>query len=154
MFTIHPRHNGPPDSAHGGVAAGHFASLVDADREDDGLRLTPGVIPGSLTHATFWTPGVADRVPSWLTWAALDCLSGGPALAAAPRGAAVVTGEIAVDIRARLAGSAQYQLLSRCVAPLGRKILTEAAIVDTHGRNLAVAATTWIALESIAAVAS
>jgi hypothetical protein len=236
MITIHPRHNGPPHSAHGGVAAGHMAALVNADLavvrfhapppldeplvgvtqplgavdvlaglarvatvrptpalsiepferlhpmavavaeskwldhsdgqhpfptcfgcgtgRSDGLGLTPGPVPGSPVHATFWTPAGDGPVPSWLVWAALDCPSGGPALTAVARGTAVVTGELAVDILEPLVGGEQYQILSRGAEQSGRRCRTHAAIIDQAGRHVAVAAATWIAVSSESTVAS
>lgn len=236
MITIQALHNGPPHSAHGGVAAGQMAALVDAERaivrfhapppldepligvtqplgavdvlagsrciatvrptpalsiepfarlqpmavaaaeskwldhadghhpfptcfgcgtdRSDGLGLTPGPVPGSSVHAAFWTPTLDGPVPSWLVWAALDCPSGGPALAAVARGTAVVTGELAVDIIEPLAGGERYQILSRCDAQSGRTFRTSAAFVDQAGRNVAVAAATWIAIPSESMVAS
>lgn len=236
MITIHPLHNGPPHSAHGGVAAGQMATLVNTDRakvrfhspppldepmtgvaqqigtidvvagshriatvsstipleiepferlqpttvaaaestwldhsngrhpfptcfgcgtdRSDGLGLTPGPVPGSSVYATFWAPVVDGPVPSWLVWAALDCPSGGPALAAVSNGAAVVTGELAVDIRQPLVGGRPYQILSRCQERSGRRFQTQAAIVDDAGHNVAVAAATWIAISPASAVAS
>lgn len=236
MINIHSLHNGPRHSAHGGVAAGRMAELVDADRaavrfhapppldepltgvalplgvvdvlagsrriatvrpsaqltiepfeqldpmavaiaesnwldhhdghhpfptcfgcgneRSDGLDLAPGTVPGTSVHATFWTPLVDGSVPPWLVWAALDCPSGGPALAAVPAGTAVMTGELAVDIREPLDGSASYQILSRCHDRSARKFKTQAAIVDQHGHNVAVAEATWIALAPEIAAAS
>ena len=236
MITLQSIHNGPPHSAHGGVAAGHMAALVDGDRavvrfhsppplgeplvgtssstdtidvvagcrriatvrrteplpvevferldpmavavaearwldhaegehpfptcfgcgpdRSDGLGLAPGLVPGSDLHATFWAPPVDGVVPSWLVWAALDCPSGGPALASASEGAAVVTGELAVDIRRPVVGGRQYQIVSRRSGGSGRKIVTQAAIVDDRGRNLAVAQATWIVLAPESMVAS
>jgi hypothetical protein len=123
-------------------------------RLDDGLGLEPGRVPGTSVHATFWTPGIDGPVPSWLVWAALDCPSGGPALALVPKGSAVVTGELAVEVRQPLSGRTQYQILSRCTGRSGRKISTQAAIVDPKGRNVAVASATWIGLSPDCAVAS
>ena len=236
MITLQSIHNGPPHSAHGGVAAGHMAALVYADRavvrfhapppldepmvgvtqphgavdviagsmrvatvrptaalsiepferlrpmavtvaesnwldhseghhpfptcfgcgtdRSDGLGLTPGPVPGSSVHATFWTPAGVGSVPSWLVWAALDCPSGGPALAAVAQGTAVVTGELAVDILEPLQGGEQYQILSRCEEQSGRTFRTHAAIVDQAGRHVAIAAATWIAVSSESMVAS
>ena len=120
----------------------------------DGLGLAPGPVPGSSDYATFWAPRVDGPVPSWLVWAALDCPSGGPALAAVSNGTAVVTGELAVDIRRPLVGGRQYQILSRCRERSGRRFQTQAAVVDHAGRNVAVAAATWISISPESAVAS
>lgn len=236
MITIPPHHNGPPGSAHGGVAAGHMAALVDADRavvrfhspppldealttsqdssgstdvfagarrvatvtrsaalnvapftrldtqdaaraasdwlavydghhpfptcfgcgpdRHDGLGLTPGRVAASALFAACWTPNGDGPVPSWLVWAALDCPSGGPALDAVPPGSAVVTGQLAVEIRRPLHGGVPYQIIGRRTGLSGRKITTQAAIVDPAGLNVAVAEATWIAISSDGALAS
>lgn len=236
MITIQPLHNGPPNSAHGGVAAGQMAAWVNTERatvrfhapppvgepltglsrqlgtidvlagsrriatvsttlpleiepferlqpvtvavaesrwldhtggrhpfptcfgcgtdRSDGLALAPGPATGSSVYATFWVPRVDGPVPSWLVWAALDCPSGGPAVAAVSNEAAVVTGELTVDIRQPLIGGERYQILSRCRERSGRRFQTEAAIVDEAGNNVAVAAATWIAIPPEPAVAS
>jgi hypothetical protein len=120
----------------------------------DGLGLTPGPVPGSSVHATSWTPALDGPVPPWLVWAALDCPSGGPALATVAPGTAVVTGELSVDIREPLAGGACYQILSRCQERSGRAFRTHAAIVDDAGRHVALAAATWIAVPVESMVAS
>lgn len=236
MITIQSLHNGPPRSAHGGVAAGQMAALIDAERavvrfhappplgepltgvsaspdeidvlagqsriaivrptapieiepfeplgpmavavaesrwlddigrdhpfptcfgcgtgRSDGLGLMPGLVPGTSTYATFWTPDVDGPVPSWLVWAALDCPSGGPALASVASGGFVVTGELGVEIFQPLDGAQRYQILSRCLEQSGRVFRTQAAIVDETGANVAVAAATWIAVSPDSAVAS
>jgi hypothetical protein len=236
MIIISNRHNGPPHSAHGGVAAGQMAALVDAecavvrfhappplekalvgiarplgavevlagsqhvatvrpspalsiepfaqlhpmevetaestwlDHVDgqhpfptcfgcgtdriDGLGLRPGPVQGSSMHATFWTPAVDGPVPPWLVWAALDCPSGAPALAAVAAGTAVMTGQLTVDIRTPLAGNERHQILSRCDEQSGRRFRTHAAVVDEAGRHVAVAEATWIAVPSASIAAS
>ena len=121
---------------------------------NDGLGLAPGQVPGTSLHATFWAPPVDGSVPSWLVWTALDCPSGGPALAAASHGEAVVTGELAVDIRQPLTGREQYQIVSTCTGRSGRKIWTQAAIVDRRGCNVAVASATWIVVAAESMLAS
>lgn len=236
-LAIQSLYNGPPNSAHGGVAAGRMAALVNPDRAtvrfhspppldealidvrhpagrvdlfagtrrvatvsptervevdaferldpmtvavaestwldhsdglhlfptcfgcgnarlDGGLGLEPGHVSGSSVHATFWTPGVDGLVPSWLVWAALDCPSGAPALATVPKGSAALTGELAVEVRQPLQGRTQYQILSRRTGTSGRKITTQAAIVDPQGRNVAVASAIWIEIATHHAVAS
>ncbi len=112
----------------------------------DGLGLRPGPVPDAGVHATRWSPPGTGEVPAWLVWAALDCGSAGPVIAAAPRGASVVTGELAVEISGPVTGGTGYSLLSRPVRRSGRKVVTEAALVDDAGRPAAVAVTTWFVL--------
>ncbi len=227
-ITIDRRHNGPPGSAHGGVAAGRIASLIDGNRaivrllapvpletalvpraradgafdvcagptliatvrrlderlvaapfpevsEDevrraeagwpgasehpfptcfacgparcDGLGLRPGPLDGRRGHATRWDPGVDGPLPSWLVWAALDCPSGAPAIAARP-GTAMVTGELAVDIREQVRGDEPHVIVSREAGRSGRRIFTEAAVLGPDHRVRALARATWFAIEA------
>lgn len=114
--------------------------------ERDGLELRPGHVPGTEVFATRWTPPGAGEVPAWLLWAALDCGSAGPVISAAARGVRIVTGELAVEIRDAARGGNQYALMSRLVRRAGRKIITQAALVDDAGRHVAVGVTTWFTL--------
>lgn len=113
----------------------------------DGLHLAPGPVPGHDVSATRWIPDVAGEVPAWLVWAAIDCPSGGPVLAAVGDDDLIVTGELAVEIRRPLHGGDRYQIISRLVARHGRKITTEAAIVDSNGCNRVVASSTWFVID-------
>lgn len=118
-----------------------------ADRPDgDGLLLAPGRVAGMGLYATHWSPSLDDDVPPWLVWAALDCSSAGPALAAIGSHEVIVTGELSVDIHQPLSGDERYQMIARLNGRDGRKITTEAAAVDERGVNRAVASTTWIVL--------
>lgn len=111
-----------------------------------GLRLRPGRVRGLDVHATHWRPGGSGEVPFWLVWAALDCPSGAPALAAAPAGASVVTGELAVEIRRPVRAAERHLLVSRLATRTGRRIRTEAALIDPGGDIVAVALGTWFAI--------
>ena len=226
LLTIDPIHNGPARSAHGGVAGGRFAALVDpraatvrflapiplgeplegtcegdvahvdgpagpvasvsalgaplrvgafgrlaaADvgaaeagwldcrdgdhiaptcfacghHRSDGLGLRPGPVPESALFAASWRPGLACEVPDWMVWAALDCPTGVPAMAEAALDEAVVTAQLSVEIRDRVRGDGDYQLVSRRTGVLGRKHATEAALIDERGRAVAVATAIWV----------
>jgi hypothetical protein len=98
-------------------------------------------------HATQWTPGGVGETPAWLVWAALDCASGGPAMAAAPSGASVLTGELAVEIREPVEAGSPHLLVSREALRSGRTVRTEAALLDATGRALAAAAGIWFMIE-------
>jgi hypothetical protein len=112
----------------------------------DGLGLRPGRVRGTAVCATRWSPPGAGEVPAWLVWAALDCGSAGPVVAFGSRGAPVVTGELAAEIRRPLRGGHTYALMSRLERRSGRKIVTQAALVDDAGRHVAVGVTTWFTL--------
>ncbi|MEZ5246897.1 MAG: hypothetical protein R2707_17515 [Acidimicrobiales bacterium] len=109
-----------------------------------GLGLRPGPVPESSILATSWLPGVGCEVPHWMVWAALDCPTGLPALAAVGLDQAVVTAELSVEIRDRVRGDGDYQLVSRRTGGAGRKHFTEAALVDERGRLAAVATALWV----------
>lgn len=230
MLTIAPSRNGPPDSAHGGIAAGSFASLIDpscasvrfhapiplgtgfrsrvadgtgfvevlsgrtlvatvspfeasgpagpiayasaeelsrarigwqagmgADhpfptcfgcgtQRSDGLGLRPGPFDETGRHVTTWRPdgvGAVDRV---LVWAALDCPSGAPALAAVGRNEAVVTGTISVCIHEPVPAAQTLQIVSRLTDRRGRKLHTDAALLATDGRTLATCEAIWLSV--------
>jgi hypothetical protein len=232
MIIIDPTHNGPPDSGHGGVAAGRFAELINPSRASvrfrtfiplgvplvgrvvddgsatvadgdtvvatvrpmdplgpvadmpvpsiadvneaeaswltahaashpfptcfgcgparptgDGLQLRPGRLSGRDMHATTWQPDLSGDAPAWLVWAALDCGSAGPVLATAPRGAVVVTGELAVDIAHPVPGKATLLVISRAISHDESKTRVAAAIVDpATGQQLAAATSTWFTI--------
>ena len=113
-------------------------------RTEPGLGLQPAAIAGHDVHAALWTAPAGDVVPPWLIWAAIDCPSGIPAMAAAGR---VVTGELAVEVLASLPGGAEAQIVSRITGRSGRKVRTEAAVLDAQGGTVAVARATWFALD-------
>jgi hypothetical protein len=113
----------------------------------DGLELRPGRVDSLGVHATQWTPGGVGETPAWLVWAALDCASGGPAMAAAPSGASVLTGELAVEIREPVEAGSPHLLVSREALRSGRTVRTEAALLDATGRALAAAAGIWFMIE-------
>jgi hypothetical protein len=112
----------------------------------DGLGLRPGRVRGTDVCATRWLPPGSGEVPAWLVWAALDCGSAGPVIADASRGAPVVTGELAVEIRGEVCGGTPYTLMSRLVGRAGRRTITQAALVDDAGQHVAVGVTTWFTL--------
>jgi len=116
------------------------------NRRDDaaGLGLRPGPAPESSLFATSWHPGVAGDVPDWMVWAVTDCPTGLPSLAAVGIDQVVVTAQLSVEIRDRVRGDGDHQLLSRRTGGEGRKHLAEAAVVDERGRLLAAATALWM----------
>lgn len=109
-----------------------------------GLGLRPGPVPESSLFAASWRPGLACEVPDWMVWAALDCPSGIPAMAEIALDEAVVTAQLSVEIRDRVRGDGDFQLVSRRTGGQGRKHATEAALIDGSGRSLAVATAIWV----------
>jgi hypothetical protein len=114
-----------------------------ARRSGDGLLLRPGPVPGHDVNATGWAPPGSGETPAWLIWAALDCASAGPAVDPAAPGQVMVTGELAVEVRRPVTGGAACVLVSRQVSVQGRKVVTEAALLDGSGSMRAVALATW-----------
>jgi len=96
-----------------------------------------------------WSPGTGGDVDPWLVWAALDCPSGMPALAAVAGDELVVTGTLAVSIDAPVPGDEELQIVSRLVDRSGRKLATEAALFDATGRTLATCTAMWFALPRV-----
>jgi hypothetical protein len=115
------------------------------ERDDErGLDLRPGPVPESALFASAWSPAMTGEVPDWMVWAALDCPSGIPAMAKVELDQAVVTAELLLEIRDRIRGDGDYQLVSRRIGGEGRKHTTEAALVDERGRPVAVATALWL----------
>jgi len=96
-----------------------------------------------------WSPGTDGHVDPWLVWAALDCPSGTPALAAVASDELVVTGTIAASIDEPVPGDEELQIVSRLVDRAGRKLATEAALFDATGRTLATCTAIWFALPRV-----
>ncbi|MDH4145447.1 MAG: hypothetical protein OEY23_09800 [Acidimicrobiia bacterium] len=115
----------------------------------DGLGLRPGPVADGDRHLTVWSPGTGGDVDPWLVWAALDCPSGMPALAAVAGDELVVTGTLAVSIDAPVPGDEELQIVSRLVDRSGRKLATEAALFDATGRTLATCTAMWFALPRV-----
>jgi hypothetical protein len=120
------------------IACGHQRSDTAA------LGLRPGPVEDTSLFATNWSPGIDGLLPADLVWTALDCPTGFPAVASLEASYAAVTGELSVQTPADIPGDGNYQLISRRTGVDGRKVYTEAALVDEKGRSLAVATATWI----------
>jgi hypothetical protein len=132
-----------------GRGGAHMAPTCFAcghERIGEGLNLRPGPVTESSLFATAWRTNMDNDIPPWLVWAALDCPTGFPALAVVGPEHAAVTGELAVEILEPVPGRGDYQLISRRTGVDGRKVTTEAALVNERGQALAVATATWIAV--------
>lgn len=134
------------DRRHGDHIAPTCFACGHRRTDELGLGLRPGPVPQSSLFATAWTPRIECEVPEWMVWAALDCPSGIPAVAEVGLAEAVVTARLSVEIRDRVRGDGDYQLLSRRLGGEGRKHFTEAALVDESGRSVAVARALWLAV--------
>jgi len=115
----------------------------------DGLRIFPGPLPGGDLWAAPWTPdpSVADQdglVEFAVIWAALDCPSG---FAAGVGDTVMVLGRMAARVLARPRADTAYCLVAwRVGAAAGRKRPAGSALLDAHGRVLAVARTVWVTI--------
>jgi len=115
----------------------------------DGLRIFPGPLPGGDLWAAPWTPdpSVADQdglVEFAVIWAALDCPSG---FAAGVGDTVMVLGRMAARVLARPRADTAYCLVAwREGAAAGRKRPAGSALLDAHGRVLAVARTVWVTI--------
>jgi hypothetical protein len=115
----------------------------------DGLRIFPGPLPGGDLWAAPWTPdpSVADQdglVESAVIWAALDCPSG---FAAGVGDTMMVLGRMAARVLARPRADTAYCLVAWRTGPAaGRKQPARSALLDAHGRVLAVARTIWVTI--------
>ena len=131
----------PPGGAHPWPACD-----VCGNRRIDGqgLRLSPGPLAGGTMFATAWTPDIDGPVPTWLTRAALDCLSSAPAWAVSAPGDTISLSRLAVEIRGTVTGRVEHQILSRRTHVGPRNITTEPELVSPDGSSLAVATATWL----------
>ena len=119
----------------------------------DGLRIFPGVVPGSDRVAAIWIPDVslctADRrvAPEFL-WAALDSPSSFPLLE--PESARelepMVLGRLCVRIDGELHAGERTLVMAWPIALEGRRGVAGAALVHESGRRIGLARATWISL--------
>ena len=115
----------------------------------DGLRIFPGPLPGGDLWAAPWTPApsVADQdglVEFAVVWAALDCPGG---FAAGVGDTMMVLDRMAARVLARPRADRAYCLVAWRTGPAaGRKQPARSALLDAHGRVLAVARTLWVTI--------
>jgi hypothetical protein len=115
----------------------------------DGLRIFPGPLAGGDLWAAPWTPdpSVTDQdglVEPAVVWAALDCPSG---FAAGVGDTVMVLGCMAARVLACPRAGRAYCLVAWRTGPAaGRKQPAGSALLDAHGRMLAVARTLWVTI--------
>jgi hypothetical protein len=119
----------------------------------DGLRIFPGVVPGSERVAALWTPdpSVCDAkgiVPTEIVWAALDSPSSFPLLEPESARALepMVLGRLCVSIEGALAAGERALVMAWPLARDGRRGTAGAALFADSGRRVAIARATWVSL--------
>lgn len=119
----------------------------------DGLRIFPGVVPGTDRVAAIWTPdaslcGADGRVATEFLWAALDSSSSFPLLEpeAARALEPLVLGRLCVRIEGSLRAGEPTLVLAWPIALEGRRGVAGAALVDASGRAIGLARATWVSL--------
>jgi len=119
-----------------------------ARERDDGLRIFPGRVPGTLAVAAPWLPGHTlddghGKVRPELVWAALDC----PGYFASVSPAVALLGEIAVHIDRLIHVDEPCVIMGWPIEVSGRKYRVGTALVDEDGERCALAVSTWIEVQ-------
>ena len=119
----------------------------------DGLRIFPGVVPGSDLVAALWTPdaslcGASDVVAPEFLWAALDSPSSFPLLEPESARALepMVLGRLCVALEGELRAGERALVLAWPIAREGRRGTAGAALFAASGRLVGRARATWISL--------
>jgi hypothetical protein len=114
----------------------------------DGLRIFPGLLPGSSVIAAPWTPdaSLADASgavhPEFL-WAALDC-PGAFATTAAIKEAPAVLGELCASLVGDVKAGEECIVMGWPLGVEGRKRFAGTAVFGADGRRIAYARAIWI----------
>ena len=119
----------------------------------DGLRIFPGVVPGSDRVAALWTPhpSLCDTsgvvAPEFL-WAALDSPSSFPLLEPEDARALepMVLGRLCVSLEGELAAGERALVMAWPISLEGRRGVAGAALFAASGRLVGRARATWISL--------
>jgi hypothetical protein len=119
----------------------------------DGLRIFPGVVPGSDLVAALWVPDASvcaadGSVPPEIVWAALDSPSSFPLLEPESARALepMVLGRLCVSIEGALAAGERALVMAWPLAREGRRGTAGAALFAAEGRRVAIARATWVSL--------
>lgn len=120
--------------------------------EGDGLRIFPGLVPGTNVLAAPWQPDSSvvhadGSVRPEFIWAVLDC----PGYFASCSPAAALLGELSIDIERRPRLGEACIVTAWPIAAQGRKFTAGTALFDAQGQRCAIGIATWIALKSDAA---
>ncbi len=119
----------------------------------DGLRIFPGVVPGSALVAALWAPdaSLCDAggavLPEFL-WAALDSPSSFPLLEPESARALepMVLGRLCVELAGELHDGETVLVLAWPIAREGRRGIAGAALLGPSGACLGRARATWVSL--------
>jgi hypothetical protein len=119
----------------------------------DGLRIFPGVVPGSDRVAALWTPDASlcdasGAVAPEFLWAALDSPSSFPLLEPDSARALepMVLGRLCVALDGSLRAGDRALVLAWPIALEGRRGVAGAALFDGAGRPVGRARATWFSL--------
>lgn len=119
----------------------------------DGLRIFPGVVPGTEVVAALWVPdpslcGADGIVPPEILWAALDSPSSFPLLEPESARALepMVLGRLCVSIESALEAGERALVMAWPLARDGRRGTAGAALFAASGRRVAIARATWVSL--------
>ena len=120
-----------------------------AREQDDGLRIFPGRVPGSMVVAAPWIPGHTlddgdGKVRPEFVWAALDC----PGYFASVSPAVALLGELAVHVDRRVHVDEPCVIMGWAIETKGRKHRVGTALLDEDGERCALAVATWIEVQS------
>jgi hypothetical protein len=121
--------------------------------DGDGLRVFPGIVPGSDSVAAAWTPdeSLCDRrgqVAPEFIWAALDCPTAFPLLEPEEARALepMVLAKLCVSLESELRAGEPACLVAWPIAQDGKRGTAGAAIFAASGRLVGRARATWISL--------
>lgn len=117
----------------------------------DGLRLSPGAVPGRRLVSTPWVPdnSVADDegvVPLEIIWAALDCPSWFGVYCFDPQIGPALLGRMSARVIQQPTVGQRLVVMGWSLGREGRKIWSGSALYDEDGAVLAIAQTTWITI--------
>ena len=119
----------------------------------DGLRIFPGIVPGSELVAAVWVPdaslcGATGEVEPEFLWAALDSPSSFPLLEPDSARALepMVLGRLCVALEGPLHAGERALVIAWPVAREGRRGIAGAALFAASGRRVAAARATWVSL--------
>ena len=119
----------------------------------DGLRIFPGVVPGSDLVAALWVPdaslcGATGVVAPEFLWAALDSPSSFPLLEPESARALepMVLGRLCVALDGELRAGERALVMAWPIALEGRRGVAGAALIAASGRMIGRARATWVSL--------
>ena len=119
----------------------------------DGLEIFTGPVAGHEgLFAAAWTPAAewsddGGAVRDEIVWAALDCPSAVPVMAADMAATPAVLARLSASLEAPVRSGEAHAIVSWRTGAEGRKLHSASAILDAGGRVLARAQALWITLD-------